>query len=234
MSSTRTLAAAVLGVLLAAALSACTIPSPGGATEATPTPSPTQAFALRIAPDDVVAELGPVPPYAEPSPERLEHLRRLAEERAWAGLSRQYPGMPRPDAALVEYVEPGQGLARVQRCIAERGAELPADGSADGSQLEANALATYVCGVQYPTRMQGLPTEEQTAYLYDYWTGFVVPCFADVGTPSAGEPPTREYFVENWPYQDWSPTPRDGGQPLTFLAIDQLDLMCPTTPEGLS
>jgi hypothetical protein len=202
-------------------------------TDATPTPSPTQAFALRIATDDVVAELGPMPAHAEPTPERLERLRQIAQERAWAGLARQYPGMPRPDAALVEYVEPGDGLTRGQRCIAERGAELPADGSADGPQLQANAVATYVCGVQYPTRMRGLLTEEQTAYLYDYWTGFVLPCFEEVGTPSTAKPPTREYFIDNWPYQDWAPSPTDEGQPLTFLATDQLDLMCPATPDGL-
>jgi hypothetical protein len=225
---TRVLALVVAAGLAVIALSGCTAPS--ATVSSTPEPTPTQAFALRISHDEVLEKLGPPPPNVPLTPERTEQLRVSASDRAWKYFSSRNPGVPRPDIAVVEYVDPARYFAVIEECVAAHGATLPADGSADYAANDAYDLASYECGVQYPAQTQNTLSEKQAGYLYDYWTGFVVPCHEEAGYPGGTEPPTRDYFVAHWPYQDWAPTALKGGEPMMGLEMDQLELMCPGVP----
>jgi hypothetical protein len=221
------LALVVAAGLAVVALTGCTT----SAATVSPTPEPTQAFALRISPDDVLEKLGPPPPNVPLTPERTEQLGVSASDQAWKQFSSRHPDVPRPDIAVVEYVDPARYFAVIEECVAARGATLPADGSADYAANVANDLASYECGVQYPAQTKNTLSEEQAGYLYDYWNEFVVPCHDEAGYPGGSEPPTRDYFVAHWPYQGWAPIALKGGQPMMGLEMDQLELMCPGVPD---
>ena len=222
MSMTRTTVVVVaLAVVL---LSGCT-------TAAAPEPSPTQPFALAI-PDEAVREaLGPIPADEETSPERLAAFRQVLADRAWAGISSRYPDAVRATAEPT-YLPYADAAAARTSCLADQGLELPEGGTDDQALVKASSLAAYACQQKFvDERGPGL-SEKQAAYLYDYQTQFVLPCYKEKGHPVTKAPIPRDEYIAKWPYQFWVPEPSNVDT--MSLEFDQLNLMCPAVPDEWS
>ena len=220
MSCTRNLFVAALGVLLVAGCSAPASPAPS--------PTPTQPFALAIDPAAVLEELGPLPPFEEPSPERLAAYRQTVADLAWASVSSSYPDAVR-FTGQPTYLPNTEANAAARACLAEQGLELPEGGTDDQALVKASTLARYTCTQQFVDEGGPGLSETQAAYLYDYQTAFVLPCYEDTGHPVVTPPIDRDDYIAKWPFQYWSPVP--SRIEMMTLEYDQLELMCPAVPE---
>jgi hypothetical protein len=196
-------------VLLLLALAGCTFVGP---MEQKPEREP-----YTIREGDVLATLGEVPESEPMTPEREADFITRFQDFRWELVSRSYPDAVRPAVTVVDTT----------------GAGAPACMS-DGSMSEQNAISDYVCLAQNPPVPPAMLTDAQAGYLYDYWTGFVLPCYHENGYEIEAQPPTRDRFVARWPFQDWSPRPSTlGGEDIIEL-FAELDQFCPGTPEELS
>jgi hypothetical protein len=231
MRTTRTLA---LSALVAVLLSGCVpagAPTPGAPTPAAPgSPTAASAPAYPIDMDAVRAELGPVPD-VPPSPAELASDRRRLADEQWANALASFPGLARPDAEFVEALDSAEQAVRVAACA--DAASESARNAAGTTDPAAIRVAQYVCGVQYPVATGGGISDVQTAYVYDYWTGFVLPCYDAAGYDVSGAVPTKEDFVAAWPNQGWAPwNAVADGPPLDVL--DELDIPCPAVLDELA
>ena len=201
-------AAAVLLV----ALAGCTLVAPGTpvSTQTATTPAPHA-----IDPSAVVAALGPAPRWSPPTPERTDDIIARGIDFYWGFAASRYPDAARPEVAEI---------ARAEGTSPEQAACL----AAAPSGPRESAIASYVCHAQYPVVPAGLITEAQAGYLYDYWTDFVFPCFAENGFSMPTSPPARDAFVAEWPYQDWWPAP-EPREPVSDDDRAAFEQRCPTT-----
>jgi len=208
VSLTRALPAAA-AVLLA--LSGCTLMAPGSlAPTATPEP-------YRIEHSEVVEALGAVPEGEPMTPERTADFVSRFLDQQWELVSVPYPDAVRPTVAQEEDADGG-----INACISE----------ASGTPKEA-AIAQYVCFARFPSPPSNMLTHDQARYLYDYWTGFVVPCYRDNGFDVQGTPPARETFVAEWPLQHWAPMPVRDGESVYGDQYDELESLCPGVVDEL-
>ena len=192
-------------------LTACTFVA-AGPPERTATPQP-YAIDQRA----VAEALGPVPEGEPMTPERAADFIQRFQDYRWELVAQSYPHAVRPAVTVVDTTGSG-----VTACVS------------DGSMMvEEVALSDYVCFAQNPPVPPAALSDEQAAYLYDYWTGFVVPCYAENGYEMEQQPPSRDYFVTHWPFQNWSPRPSTLGGKEIIDIYQQLDGLCPSTPEEL-
>jgi hypothetical protein len=220
MSPTRRI---VVGAIATAMLSGCAI---GAQPE--PTPSPEQPFALAISDEAVIEALGPVPADEETSPERLAAFRETEADRAWRGISSLYPDAVRATAEPT-YLPAAEAAAARKTCLAEQGLELPEGGTDDQALVKASTLAAYACQQRFADERGPGLSERQVAYLYDYQTKFVLPCYAEKGHTVTRPPITRDEYIAQWPFQNWTPEPSDID--VMTIEYDQLNLMCPGVPD---
>ena len=220
MSFTRTI---LVGLIAAALLSGCAI-----GAEPEPSPSPEQPYALAISDEAVLEALGPLPADEETSPERLAAFRQSQSDRAWLAVSLQYPDAVRVTEKPT-YLPSAEARAAADTCLAESGSELPEGGTDDQSLVEAHVVAQYVCQQRFvDDRGPGL-SEKQVAYLYDYQTQFVLPCYEEKGHPATTPAIPRDEYIAKWPFQYWAPEPSKID--MMTVEYDQLNLMCPAVPD---
>lgn len=219
MSWSRTIPVVVLAVAL---LGGCV------AGEPETSPTPTQPFALAISDEAVREALGPIPANEEPSPERLAAFRQTMSDIGWAGISSQYPDAVRATEEPT-YLPRAEAAAAADACLAETGLELPEGGTDDTALVEASVIAGYVCNQRFVGEEGPGLSEKQAAYLYDYQTRFVLPCYEQQGHPVTTAPIARDEYIAKWPFQYWSPEPSrlDPGT----VEYDQLNLVCPGVPD---
>jgi len=201
---------AVALVLLA--LAGCTFVAPQ------PTPEPEEPYSIDQA--AVLEVLGAVPEGEPMTPERTADFITRSLDRQWEGVVAQYPDAIRPEVAA-EVINDVNGEA-FRACMA------PVEGGGRES-----ALAAYICSARFPSAPSGMLTHDQAGYLYDYWTGFVMPCYAENGYPLEQSPPARADFVAEWPFQNWSPRPTSLGGEELIAAFEELDLLCPSVVDEL-
>jgi hypothetical protein len=200
------------------ALAGCTVVGPGSALTATSEPSMT------VIQDAAVLEaLGPVPPAPEITEAVLDDYLARSLDWQWANILRSYPNAERPD--IVEIERATGSNPRSMQCADEARV-----GNLDS---QAFAIAVYSCGAEFPSLPDGTLSRDQARYLYDYWTGFVVPCYADAGFPDTSTPPTREFFAANWPFQNWSPQPKLDNHLIGGPEFDTVIANCPGFPDGM-
>ena len=201
----RTLAfAATLGLLL----TGCATSAPPAADEG-------------VNRDAVLAELGPYP--ADTAWAQAEHDQALADylDSRWKSLAQLYPDAVRPEVTIereIEYAEFDEVLAD---CMDEAGDPLPSTASEYVPQTTIAAEIWFTCVARFPMTPEPPANDAQLGYIYDYLTTFVVPCYEKNGAPQSPAP-TKEFFVENWPNQDWYPSytiPEEG---------EALDEACPS------
>ncbi|WP_411699504.1 hypothetical protein [Conyzicola sp.] len=200
---------AVALVLLA--LAGCTLAEPGAA-------APTKtAQPYAIDQGEVAKTLGEVPEGEPMTPERTADFITRFQDCRWELVTRSYPEAVRPAVTVADTTGAG-----ARACMS------------DGLISEENAMSDYVCLAQNPPVPPAALTDAQAGYLYDYWTGFVLPCYHENGYEVEAQPPIRADFVARWPFQNWSPRPSTlGGEDIIEL-FAELDQFCPDTPDGLS
>ena len=209
--------------LILLALAGCT-----AAPQPEPSPTPTQPFALAIDPADVLDALGPLPPDEPPSAERMAAFRQTLSDVAWNAISSSYPDAERYTGPAT-YLPDAQVNTAVENCVAQQGLALPEGGTSDEALVKASSLARYVCAQQFVVERGPGLSERQVAYLYDYQTEFVLPCYSEKGYPVLTPPIARAEYVAKWPFQYWSPEP--SRIDAMGVEYDQLNLMCPAVPE---
>jgi hypothetical protein len=183
----------------------------------------------------------PVPP----GPDEAEIRAQLAQlqQEYWKSVA---PNEPMPVIEPLEYVPDyrAQSVA-VASCLAAL--ELPGvtvypDGTwtfsvqdVDGPALEAIDRAQWTCSQRYPIDpaspdLEYFLSDEQAAYLYDYYVARLIPCLEEEGHTIMGMP-TREQFLTGpnfgWP---WSPYLALFPTPTSHQAWDRLDAVCPRPP----
>jgi hypothetical protein len=220
MSALRLLPVAAMVVL---ALAGCTLTDAGSglASDRAATESSQQAVVIDQA--AVLAELGPVPPDPEFTDEVVDDYVTRWLDWQWNNVLASYPDAVRPSVAEIERSTGGN----------PRWTQCGDQARAAGLDPRAFAIAAFVCSAEYPSVPYGTLSKDQARYLYDYWTRFVVPCYADSGYRDTSIPPTREFFAENWPFQNWSPSPSRGGVGAGGPDFDTVVANCPAMPEGL-
>ena len=212
-----------VAALVLLALAGCT-----AAPQPEPSPTPTQPFALAIDPDVVLDALGPLPPDEPPSAERMAGFRQTLSDMAWNAISSSYPDAVRYTGPAT-YLPDAQVNSAVEDCVAQQGLALPEGGTSDEALVKASSLARYVCTQQFVVERGPGLSERQVAYLYDYQTEFVLPCYSEKGYPVLTPPIARAEYVAKWPFQYWSPEP--SRIDAMGVEYDQLNLMCPAVPE---
>jgi hypothetical protein len=215
VSPTRTLPAVALVLL---ALSGCTLMPPGSGRTSTGEPSVTV-----IDQAAVLEELGPVPPAPELTEAVLDDYLARSLDWQWANVVRNYPHAERHEVAEIERASGSN--PRAMQCADEA--------RAAGLDPQAFAVAVYTCAAQFPSLPTGTLSRDQARYLYDYWTRFVVPCYADAGYPDTSTPPTREFFAANWPFQNWAPQPKLDNHAVGGPEFDTVLANCPGFPDGM-
>jgi hypothetical protein len=201
----RTLPAVALVLL---ALAGCTFVAPE------PTPQPEEPYSIDQA--AVVEALGEVPEGEPMTPERTADFIQRFQDYRWQLVARSYPEAVRPAVTVVDTTGAGASA-----CMS------------DGQMLEEGSLSDYVCLAQNPPVPSAALSDDQAGYLYDYWTGFVMPCYHENGYDAEFPPPTRDEFVARWPFQEWSPRPSNLGGEELIAAFAELDALCPSAPDEL-
>lgn len=104
------------------------------------------------------------------------------------------------------------------------------------SQQDSFDLAYAICSAEYPLLPQIITTggndPAQLRVLYDYWTGYYVPCVALFGEDASdGTIPSKESFVANWGSGDstWMPT-GPMGLSMPDEVVSQVASTCPYNP----
>ena len=223
---------AAVGVLVA--LAGCTLMAPGSAGSATPDPEPHAT----IEPSDVLAALGAVPPDPQLTDELLDDYFDRWLDWQWDNLTRTYPDAVRPQVAEIARATGSnpagtacQDEARSAGAVAQEASA--SDPAAQQAAARQSAVDVFVCSVEYPSLPNGTLSRDQARYLYDYWTRFVLPCYAAAGYPDDSTPPSREFFADNWPFQNWAPQPARGSATAGDTLLDDAQADCPAIPEGL-
>lgn len=206
------------------ALSGCTFVAPGSSVGSDDSTTEATVKTVVIDQADVRNALGPVPPDPEFTPALVDDYVARSLDWQWANLLTSFPNAQRPDVVEIERVT-GDNPRRTQCGDVARAA---------GLDPQSFAIAAFVCAAEYPSIPNGTLSQDQAGYLYDYWTGFVLPCYAAAGYPDKSAPPTREYFAANWPFQNWSPQPKSGGYVVGGPEYDTLIANCPGFPDGLN
>ena len=181
----------------------------GCASAPTPTPSATLSSIDRQA---VLAELGNYPadtPWGESESEREQALADTADQW-WDFVTQLFPEAQRPAAATVEEIEFGdQGATlgeALDRCLDAAGVSRGGVGTLEWVPTTVDdAVAWYICRVEYPTAPEPAVNDAQLGWLYDYLSKFVAPCLEARGS-TIPTPPTREAFILEWPNQNWFPS----------------------------
>ena len=214
--------AAVLG------LTGCT-----GAMVGSPTETAADAKASGASPISksvVLAALGAVPPAVPRTDEQVEEQRISNADFAWGFVVDKFPDETRPEVDFVRYVQPEESAQARHGCLVERGvtgASIDIDGNlsidmSDPDTVRDSTIGSYACSVAYPASPGPQLSDEQSAYLYDYFVKFLVPCLEAEGQ-EISDAPSREAFIANWPNQGWFPVPDD----------DRTEAVCQNVPDGL-
>lgn len=155
-------------------------------------------------------------PPAAPTLDAASQQRLIDEaaDRAWQEVQRMFPNAERPQVDQVRVVAAGEWAEVVAQCIEELGYPATARddggisfGSTPDAQAEQQNVASYTCRVRYPIdpAYSLPPTDDEIAYLYDYYRGTLVPCLSERGYEI--DMPSKGTFVELAKVQGvpWSP-----------------------------
>lgn len=180
----------------------------------------------------------------------IEHRTYTEEERlAWRdeflAYRAQSEGLANPpEVELVRWTTSLQDMDQaLVTCLTESG--FPAEMGWDGGvmytppvppdQDQALQLASYVCFARYmpiPSIMSDW-TDDMLGMVWDYWTEAYVPCLEANGISGMAEPPTRDFYVENF-YDDipgsWMPFQQLANAPISEAERARIAGLCPTYP----
>lgn len=192
-----------------------------------PTPSPTFTAVAFPMPD-----LGSEPTMPPPTDAGAESQRIVDQDDHWrADVLRQYPDAARPEVTFAGYPADADRVAVMSACYTAAGVRFGLGTDENGvsaisfeTNSEAEAIAAFVCQAKNPVRPGAKPDARVLGWFYDYLTQFLAPCYAANGI-SNPPPPTREYFIFNYPNQGWWPS--QGTMPMGTPEDEALNEACP-------
>jgi hypothetical protein len=211
-------------IVLVLALTGCSAAS-GAPASRTPTPSATPLAVSVPTPD-----LGPSPQPTALSDAQAEQLRLAQRETSWQGVLAQYPNAVRPDVPFDGYLVQADEMTVMSACYKEHSVPVgygypigakkgdPPTSVGGEANNEQQAIGLYFCGAEHPGRPTAPLRPDQLAWMYDYMTEFLVPCYEAKGitVPPA---PSKQAFVSTWPNQNWFPSPGMTANPDKDAAI---------------
>jgi hypothetical protein len=198
------------------ALSACT---------STPLPSDSPAaIDWQAERDEFAATHGELPDFGPPlsDADAFAALGPIADE-AWSAVLASHPDAVRPVDGFVRWAtdadvfsEEGADLAQTSElaaCFTAHGALVDVGQTEDGgtalgasAETEEGEVGMYFCSnVAYPQRPPS-PSPERAGYIYDYYVGYLVPCFEAHGVKQGSASPTRDQYIAEFTHQTWGPT----------------------------
>lgn len=194
--------------LVALALTACSSDQPAPS----PPSSSAEGPAMVAYP---MPDLGPSPAPSPMSDAEREQARLDDADRRWATLLLTYPAAVRPEVAFEGYLDVTPMFARIKSCLYDHG--VPVDEGTDAMSGELvsvsgipstqqQAIDDFACVTATPFTPAPPVNAEQLAYLYDYLTQYIVPCYEANGVTDIPAAPTKQFFVDNWPNQNWFPS----------------------------
>jgi len=172
----------------------------------------------------VLDTLGPFPADSPWTEDEREQALIASSDSYWSRVTMLFPSAERPDVERVAEVSPDESNAQIAACLNEAGVSLASPGEFSSS-YEGDNLAWYACNVRYPTVPRPPVNDEQLGYIYDYLTGFVAPCLEKLGL-EVEAPPTRKFFIEQWPNQNWYPAPAVDGE---LGELEAIGKECPSS-----
>ena len=201
-------------------ISGCTAPD---------SPSTTSTYSPELA--QALLELGPYPTPAPLTESERDAQLSEGSDREWAEVLTSFPDAIRPDVEVIETVSTNEYRDKRRACLTEAGETIAPGDEWEPDGTEASAILGYVCAVEFPITPGRPFSDLELGYLYDFLTGFTVPCMSARGYET--DPPiSREAFVTKWPNQNWYPYP--GGLELMAEESEQLLAECPTEPPTLA
>jgi len=172
------------------------------------------------------------------TPAELQEYVDLQNMSQWAAQQEQYT-IPekRPEVAVKRFINADE-FRVVYECMADAGVpvEFGDDGGISwstgaGTQDEVE-LIRYTCNAQYPfyPPQIGHFTDEQHAYLYDYYQDVLIPCLLLEGYRVSDAAPTRAEFNDLATIDSfWSPY-EFIDYPLDYTEFEALYATCPSVP----
>lgn len=187
---------------------------------------------------DAAAWVPPHPVQRQPS---TAQEREESREKQLARIANPTNATPRPAVRWVTPAEFGEIMAKR---LAEVGITAEAgDGGVsfpDGIDEPLEPLldsVTFEVTAEYPIDPEYLRplNQEQLGLLWDYWTGYFLPCANAHGAPPIQPSPTRQYFVANY-YSVFITDPESWLPPdnlmllMEFSDYQELSKFCPDHP----
>lgn len=178
------------------------------------------------------------PSMPEPmSADEIQAIRDAQNADWWRSISATEP---MPDIEPIRVIAEGDREAVINGCALaavppgvaaqQRAGQFPGrDGAA------ALDRAYFRCTLQYPVEIgdptaEGLLSQDQLAWLYDYYDTRLIPCLRLTGY-LVGAIPQREEFVDSI-FGHWSPYYAMSPQPDSPSEWAQIDVRCPPPPFG--
>jgi len=176
----------------------------------------------------VLDKLGPFPPDEPWTEADRESALNADADVYWSRVLALYPEAVRPEVTREAEVQADKADSVVSECLDEDGIKIEGTLSEFTPITEAENLSWYACSVRFPVVPRPPVSKEQLGYIYDYLTLFVAPCLIDQGS-TVDEPPTRDFFVENWPNQNWFPAPSAEPGSTEYATMNEA---CPSSVGG--
>ena len=168
----------------------------------------------------------------------LQEYVDLQNMSQWAIEQERYTiPLERPDVAVERFINADEFLV-VYECMADAGVpvEFGEDGGTSWTIAEdaagSTALAEYTCTAQYPFYPPQVRhfTDEQHAYLYDYYQDVLIPCLLMEGYEVSDAAPTRKEFDDLTTLDSfWNPYDFID-YPLDYDELEALYATCPSIP----
>ncbi|WP_193509610.1 hypothetical protein [Cryobacterium sp. BB736] len=153
----------------------------------------------------------PPSPPATPSSDQPFNAMDLAADIAWEKVLVRFPDATRPDVHYIRTPEHDAYMATIVDCLSDEGVEAALAENGGGYEFlngytEQVAVAEYICNVMYPIdpSLYPIATKDQIGQIHDYFVTELTPCLEQEGH-EIDAPPSRQYFVDNWPHAGWNP-----------------------------
>lgn len=148
------------------------------------------------------AEFGDWPDLVPYTPEERETARAWEARYFRETTLAQFPAIPLPEVAFEAYDDAARAT-----CLADAGVTVVVDawGLPVGmSGTAETATVLYTCYVRFPVEPHIRPPDRTIRFAWEYWTGFLAPCFEAHRIPQTA-PPSEDEFFATYPRQGWGP-----------------------------
>jgi hypothetical protein len=166
----------------------------------------------------------------------MDAITAADNDARWSFFFGDRPDVARPQVDRLGYVAPQDAEALYKKCLATAGVNpdyIYGFGAYDSDPVGQTAayIAYYTCVAQYPVNpiSVGFLSQAQLGFMYDYFTGRLVPCLRSLGYYVAPPPPRRAFVDGLFNGATWDPY-ADVHPPAGRHSWDFIDERCPPLP----